>query len=505
MDIQFWGATECVTGSNHLVRANGKNILLDCGLFQGKDEKKMDNIDFKFSPKDIDYVILSHAHIDHSGKIPLLYKLGFEGKIICTEATMELCNVMLPDSGHIQEMEAEWENKKRKRKGLDVVEPLYTVEDAELSMNLFKGYPYNKMIELFDGFNVCFRDAGHLLGSAIVELYVKEKNKEEVKIVFTGDLGNINVPIVSDPTYIESADYLIMETTYGDRIHNMDNQLKDLADIVNDTFERGGNVIIPSFAVGRTQEILYALNRYIKSERLKDITVYVDSPLAAESTKIFNKCRSYYDDEAKKLLKQGVNPLNFEGLVFTKSPEESMKINKIQSGALVISASGMCDAGRIKHHLKHNLWRKESSIVFVGYQAVGTLGRSILDGKKKVKLFGEEIVVNAEIHNLPGLSGHADRAGLLNWLENLEYKPKKVMLVHGDSKSQKSFKKLIDSKGYNSSIMKYGEIVTIGEEVEKVAIKESKVKRNIINLLDSIEDVDNVDKDVLIEKIKEVI
>lgn len=503
MKFEFYGAAGCVTGSCHILKVNGKTILLDCGLYQGKDEKERGNDIFAFNPKDIDYVILSHAHIDHSGRIPLLYKQGFKGEIICTEGTMDLCSVMLPDSGHIQEMDVEWKNRKRLRQGLGPIEPLYTAKIAEIAMYLFRGYPYNQIINLFDGFRIRFRDAGHLLGSAIVELFIKEEGKEEVKIVYTGDLGNKNIPIIKDPATVDYADYLIMESTYGDRLHkNVNEQLEQLVFIIQDTFRKGGNVVIPSFAVGRTQELLYALNKHIENEKLKDITVYVDSPLAMESTKIFQKYLNYYDDEASQYVSKGINPLAFKGLVFTRSPEESANINKIESGAIIISSSGMCDAGRIKHHLKHNLWRKECSIVFSGYQAEGTLGRTILDGAKKVKILGEEIAVNAGIFNLQALSGHADRQGLVDWLEALQVKPKEILIVHGDDEAQKSFKDLIKARGYNCRIMKLGDKYLINEENQNKENR-TKIKERIIRLLDSVDDIEKMSKEEIIEMLKE--
>ncbi|MEQ8199158.1 MAG: MBL fold metallo-hydrolase, partial [Clostridiaceae bacterium] len=359
MKIDFYGAAGCVTGSSHLLKVKDKRILLDCGMYQGRDEKERDNEAFNFIPKDIDYLILSHAHIDHSGRIPLLYKQGFKGKIVCTEGTKDLCQVMLEDSGHIQEMEAEWDNKKRMRKGQGLVEPLYTARMANLSMYLFEGYPYDLWIELFDGFKLRFRDAGHLLGSAIIEIIIEE-NGEKTKLVYSGDLGNKQIPILKDPAIVDEADYLILETTYGDRLHEVykDDMMK-LLKIIQDTFKRGGNVIIPSFAVGRTQEIIYALNNYVEQSMLKNISVYVDSPLAIETTEIFKYHTEYFDKETQDLLEKGDDPFAFEGLVYTNSTEESLAVNRIKKGAVIISASGMCDAGRIKHHLKHNLWRKE--------------------------------------------------------------------------------------------------------------------------------------------------
>lgn len=503
MKIQFHGAAGCVTGSCHLLKVNDKKILLDCGLYQGKDEKERGNEAFDFNPKEIDYVILSHAHIDHSGRIPLLYKRGFKGEVICTDATKDLCSVMLPDSGHIMEMETEWKNRKRVRQGIEPLEPLYTVKLAEISIYLFRSCPYNKWIELFDGFKVRFKEAGHLLGASIVEIKVKEKAKGEVKLVYSGDLGNKNLPLIKDPSSIEAADYVIMETTYGDRIHdNIENEFEELVKIIKTTFRRGGNVIIPSFAVGRTQEVLYALNRYVENDILKNLTVYVDSPLASESTKIFNKYSEFFDEEAKKLLEEGDNPLEFEGLVFTQSPEDSARINKIQDGALVISASGMCEAGRIKHHLKHNLWRKECSIVFVGYQAEGTLGRAIVEGSKKVRIFGEEIAVNAEIHVLQGLSGHADRSGLLEWARGFKTPPKEFLLVHGDKEARNSFKDLLEANGFKARVINKGEKYIINDYENKVVVD---VKQKLTSLLNTLDDIDEMNKDVLLEKIKKAL
>ena len=458
MELKFFGAAECVTGSCHMLKIGDKTILLDCGLYQGKDGDHGKNENFGFNPQDIDLLILSHAHIDHSGRIPLLHKSGFKGEILCTKATKELCQVMLPDSGHIQEMDVQWKNKKLIRKGLEPIEALYTAKNAEACLKLFKSYAYDEEIKPFDDLTITFKDAGHLLGSAIIELKVQEKEKPPIKLVYSGDLGNINIPLINDPTFIESADYVIMETTYGDKVHsNFKDVLKELASIVKDTFVRGGNVLIPSFAVGRTQEVIYALNTYFDHDMLKNLTVYVDSPLAEKATRIFENNSEYFDSEAKEMEKQDDNILGFTGLKFTHSPEESKKLNDIQKGMVIISTSGMCDAGRIKHHLKHGLWKSENSIVFVGYQAEGTLGRQILDGNKMVKIYGEEISVEASIYNLQGLSGHADRNGLINWIDHMKIKPKKVFLVHGDGTAQKCFKELLDSKDYTSVIIKSGE------------------------------------------------
>jgi len=527
MKIQFYGAAKTVTGSCHILHINGKTVLLDCGLYQGKGEKVFANEEFGFNPKDVDYVILSHAHIDHSGRIPLLYKMGFKGKILSTQATKDLCSIMLPDSGHIHESEVEWKNRKRKRQGLKALEPLYTFKLAESSLNLFRAFQYDEMIEVFEGLKIRFRDAGHLLGSAIIELYMKQKNQEEVKLVYSGDLGNINKSIIKDPTIINQTDYLIMETTYGNRVHpEIKEDLKELLRIIKETFARGGNVIIPSFAVGRTQEILYELNKYVENEDLLDIQVYIDSPLAIEATKIFESHSEDYDKEAKELIMKGQYPFRFNGLKFSVSSNDSMELNKIQSKAIIISASGMCDAGRIKHHLKYNLWRKESSIVFVGYQAEGTLGKSIVGGAKIVKIFGEPIAIKAHIYNLEGLSGHADRNGLFNWIEGLMEKPKEILLVHGDQEAQESFKQLLDSKGYNSRIVESGEEFYIGEEPNEAhktdktykavkthkvdkAYKEYKSDENLRSKLmkdiKAINNIERLDKEELLDVIKDII
>lgn len=505
MKIKFYGATNSVTGSCHILKVNGKNILLDCGLYQGKDSADHENDKFPFNAKEINYVILSHAHIDHSGRIPLLYKEGFKGEVITTKATMDLCSAMLQDSGHIQEMECQWENKKRIRQGLPQIEPIYTAQIAALSMYLFKGYEYDEFIEVFDGLKIRFKNSGHLLGSAFVELFIKEKDQEEVKLVYSGDFGNVNLPIIKDPEKIDYADYLILESTYGNREHEkVSDSLEVLAKIIKDTFKRGGNVIIPSFAVGRTQEIIYQLKEELMQGKLKDLKVFIDSPLAIESTRIFEKYRNQYDNEAEDMIEKGEDPLNFDGLYFTSSPEDSMSINKIQSGAIIVSASGMCEAGRIKHHLKHNLWRKECSIIFVGYQAEGTLGRVILNGAKKVKILGEEVAVNAQIHNLPGLSGHGDRNGILNWVKSFKVKPKKIFLVHGDPDALVSLNQLLISYGFKSKIVKRDEEYFINEAGNYIAVNTS-IKNKILKLLDTIPDIENIDKEELLSKISDII
>lgn len=452
MKLTIYGAAHEVTGSCFCLEACGKKILIDCGLQQGPDEYENRQLDF--TPAEIDYVLLTHAHIDHSGKLPLLYQYGFRGQVHTTGATADLCDIMLRDSAHIQMFEAEWRNRKGKRAGKEEYIPLYDMDDALGVLERFVPHHYDEQIELCGGISVRFVDVGHLLGSASVEVWVEENNVRK-KLVFSGDIGNTDQPLIRDPSYIEQADYVVMESTYGTRSHGeRPDYVGQLSAIIQNTFDRGGNVVIPSFAVGRTQEMLYFL-RKIKADHLVkghgDFPVYVDSPLAIEATNIFNENEmEYYDDEALSLVRQGINPISFPGLRVSVSTEESRAINSDGEPKVILSASGMCDAGRIKHHLKHNLWRRESTILFVGYQAVGSLGRAILDGAKKVRLFGEEIEVHAEIRRLDGVSGHADREGLLRWLEHFHQKPKRVLVVHGASESCEQFCAALRELGYNA-------------------------------------------------------
>lgn len=440
--IKFCGAAETVTGSCYILDTGRRKFLIDCGMFQGS-MYEMNYTPFPFNPAEIDFVILTHAHIDHSGRIPLLVKNGFKGSIYCTSATEELINIMLKDSGHIQEMEAKWKSKKRLRKGLEPVEPLYTVADAEEAINYFYPVSYNQHVVIDENISFTLKDAGHLLGSAIVYLELNYNNKKKT-ITFTGDLGNSNIPIIRDYEYIENTDYLITESTYGNRLHEISEETNNLYDIIVNTVEKGGNVIIPSFAVGRSQEILYLLNYYVdiaKRKRLSNIDIYLDSPLAREATRIFERHKECYDEEALELLVKDMNPLHFNNLHIVGNAEESQALND-KKGVVIISSSGMCEAGRIKHHLKHNIWNKNASIVFVGYQAQGTLGRRILDGEKIIKIFGEEIVVKANIFNIPYLSGHADLNGILNWFSHIENKVSKgIFITHGEIEESENLKK----------------------------------------------------------------
>lgn len=407
MKINFYGAAQCVTGSCFMIEAGNRKLMVDCGMRQGKDsDSPLGEGEFPFAPEKVDYVFLTHAHIDHSGLLPLLVKKGFGGRILTTRATEQLCSIMLPDSGYIQEMEVEWKNRKKQRAGLPPIEPLYTVQDARETMKYFTPVEYGSIISVCDGVQVRFTDAGHLLGSASVELWITEAEKT-TKLVFSGDIGNLNKPIIKDPTYIEKADYVVMETTYGGKLHgNLANSQQRLCEIIADTFARGGNLVIPSFAVGRTQELIYEISEIVKKNLLPQIgsiPVYVDSPLGVEATAIYSQNKmAYYDDDILARIKNGDNPFEFDTLHYIRTAEESKEINFLEGSKIIISASGMCEAGRIKHHLKHNLWRVDSTVMFSGYQAVGTLGRKILDGATKVKIFGEEININAKIERLEG-------------------------------------------------------------------------------------------------------
>lgn len=433
MKMTFIGATHEVTGSCTYMEACGKRLLIDFGMEQGED--KFENVQIPVPPSSIDFVLLTHAHIDHSGLLPLLYAGGFKGEIHATVATSHLCDVMLRDSAHIQEFEAEWRNRKGKRKGDEEYIPLYTMNDAVGVIKLFVPHKYDIEFEISKGIKVKFTDAGHLLGSSSIEITLTENNITK-KIVFSGDIGNVNQPLIRDPKYISDADYVVMESTYGNRNHDMSVEyVKALTDILQRTFDRGGSVIIPSFAVGRTQEILYFI-RQIKSESLiknyNNFPVYVDSPLAIEATNIFlNNKESCFDEESLKFVKKGINPIGFEGLITAVTSDDSRAINNDNRPKVIISASGMCEAGRIKHHLKHNLWKKENTILFVGYQASNTLGRSLIEGTKKVKLFGETVQVSAEICKLSGISGHADYNGLMKWIKSIK-NPKRVFINHGE-------------------------------------------------------------------------
>ena len=459
MKLSFYGADQCVTGSCHCLEVNGKRILIDCGLQQGRDE--IDNRELPFAPNDIDYVLITHAHIDHSGRVPMLVKQGFAGEIWTTRLTADLLEIMLADSAHIQESDAEDENRKNMRAGRPLVEPVYTTEDAMRTMSYVRTCEYNQTVEITEGVTATFTDAGHLLGSASITMDLTENGVHRT-IVFSGDIGNVNQPIIRDPIPLKKADYVVMESTYGDRNHQeVWSYTSELAKVIDRTLGRGGNVVIPAFAVGRTQEVLYFLRR-IKQENLvksvADFPVYIDSPLAGKATTIFcGDLRGYLDEEALELVKDGTAMFSFPGLRMTESVEESKLLNADKTPKVIISASGMCDAGRIRHHLKYNLWRPESTIVFVGFQGEGTLGRTLLNGAKSVKLFGEEIAVQAEIENFKGLSSHADRDHLLAWAQSFEA-PTHFFVVHGDREVAPYFADSLNKLGLSAHAPQYTEV-----------------------------------------------
>jgi metallo-beta-lactamase family protein len=460
MKLHFYGADQCVTGSCHCVEINGKHILVDCGLQQGRDE--IDNGELPFHPGSIDYVLVTHAHIDHTGRIPMLVKNGFSGRILTTRLTGQLMDIMLQDSAHIQESDAEWKSRKAQRAGLPAVEPLYTVADAQKTMEYVDTCEYEQKVDLCEGVSVRFIDAGHLLGSSSIEMTLTEDGKTKV-LVFSGDIGNVDQPIIRDPQFYNKADYVVMESTYGDRNHaEVWSYTDDLAQIIDETMAKGGNVVIPSFAVGRTQELLYFI-REIKDKHLvksvPDFAVYVDSPLAKKATTLFcGDLRGYLDEQALALVKDGTHMFNFSNLHLTEGAEESKMINAEPTPKVIISASGMCDAGRIRHHLKHNLWRPESTVVFVGFQSPGTLGRHLLDGADHVKMFGEDIAVKAKIVNFQGLSSHADRDHLLAWIQKFsESKPQHVFVVHGDREVAPVFAEDITKLGFTAHAPQYTE------------------------------------------------
>ena len=506
MKITFLGATKIVTGSNFLV---------DCGLYQGKAELEEQNYrEFDYNPAEIDFMLLTHAHIDHSGRIPKLYNDGFKGPIYAHKATCDLCQIMLPDSGHIQEMEAEWKNKKRLRKGQPTREPLYTAEDALKCMEIFVPVKYDEIKQVSEDIYVRFNDAGHMLGSSTIEIWAKENGKE-TKAVFSGDLGNNDIPLLSEPTMIDNCDYLVMESTYGSRLHIRNDQKAELfLKIVSETIDNGGTVVIPSFAVGRTQEILYEINK-IKENRhdeeflreyrtLMKVPVYVDSPLAISATQVFKENMDLFEDEVKEEMERGNNPLEFPGLKFTQTADESKALNESDEPSIIISASGMCDVGRIKHHLKHNIWNPKSTILFVGYQAPGTLGYEIVNGAKKVTIFGEEFAVNARIEYIEGYSGHADQEWLMNFVYSFYNKPKHIFLVHGEEESQEVLRnKILENTGIGVTIPEYGETYQLDDElriVNRIKIKKTlTLKNEVLERLEKLKD-ELADMEVMVKE-----
>jgi len=524
MRLTFLGAAHEVTGSCTLLDACGKQILIDCGMEQGADI--YENCDLPISPAEIDAICLTHAHIDHSGLVPAMVAQGYKGPVYATQATGRLCNIMLRDSAYIQESEAEWRNRKAKRNGGAPYVPVYTVSDAEQALSQFETFGYNETIELFDGIKIFFSDAGHLLGSSSIHITVTE-NGETRTLLFSGDLGNISRPLIRDPQSPPDADYVIIESTYGDRLHGeRPDYVSQLSAIMQDTFDRGGNLVIPSFAIGRTQELLYLI-RNIKDQKLikghDNFLVYVDSPLAVEATKIYSDgLTDYYDKETLELLDKGIDPINFENLKLSITSSDSKAINANTTPKVIISASGMCEAGRIRHHLKHNLWQASSTILFVGYQSEGTVGRKLVDGAKSVHLFGEEIQVNAKIASLVGISGHADRDMLLDWLGAMKQKPRKVFVNHGDDTVCDDFAQTISDRLYINATAPYsgdefdllsGMCVEKGKVVKISKVSSGRQRANTLYnrlieaykrlrvVIDSNRDIPNRDVEKLTEQI----
>jgi len=471
MRVEFLGGVRTVTGSATLLEKGSLKWLVDCGMFQGG--KDLEERNWKLQPyqaEKLSFILLTHAHIDHSGLIPRLVKEGFRGKVICTKATLDLCEVMLQDSGHIQEMEAEWQNRKGKRAGKDEAIPLYTAEDAEKCLRYFEAVKYDEMLNLADGLKVRFRDAGHILGSAIIEIWIEESG-EKKKMVFSGDLGNSDEPIIRDPSVVEEGDVLWLESTYGDRLHKTrEETVEELLKIVQEAIARQAKVVIPAFAVERTQDIIYTLGQFIRKGSIPSVPVYIDSPLAISATEIFKKNSDCFDQETQNLLSGGENPLEIPGIIYTRTTEESKTINEAPGPGIIVSASGMCDSGRIQHHLKHHLWREESHIVIIGYQAEGTIGRRIVDGAKTVKLFGEEIAVKAHIHTLGGFSAHADQRGLLDWLSHVRNPQLEVFVNHGEEKISMKLGQLIGEQFHlKATVPEWREKTVLFGGVESVA------------------------------------
>lgn len=463
--VTCFGAAMSVTGSNFLVEtSNGRKVVVDCGLFQGGKDLELRNLDdWGYDPREINNLLLTHAHIDHSGRIPKIAKDGFSGRVIATPPTAELCQVMLLDSAHVQEMEAEWKTRKKRRRARKGVEPLYTTQDAEESLKLFHPMDYDQIFDVEPGIRARFRNAGHILGSAILELWVQDEGGE-TKIVFSGDLGKQDQLIVKDPFEITDADYVFVESTYGDRLHrNFEDSKAELLEAIKYAVSNNEKVIIPAFALERTQEVLYLLGEFYRAGQLPDIPIFLDSPLAIKATEIFRRNKEYYDRAARTIVEQGFDPFNMPNLKFSRTTKESMEINQAQGSAIIVSANGMCTAGRIKHHLKHNLWRPGASVIIIGFQAYGTTGRRIVDGASAVTLFGEKIAVRAKVWTIGGFSAHADQADLLDWVGRIAEKSNpRVFLIHGEPTSCNGFAKAIKERiGLDASIPHWRETIDL--------------------------------------------
>lgn len=463
--LTFFGATEGVTGSAYLIETEHSTVLLECGLYQGSREEEAQNKKpFPFDINKIDAVVLSHAHLDHTGRVPKLVADGYDGPVIMTYPTCELLEILHKDAAALQERDVEWENKRRRRAGKKEIEPLYTMEDVEKALSLFNPVPYGQRIEVAKDIEVCFRDAGHILGSSIVELFINDKGKK-TKLVFSGDLGNSDAALLRDPEVIEDADVLLLESTYGDRDHRpIDETLKEFEDIIVEASESGGNILIPSFAVGRTQEIIFYLGKLYQAGKLKQQAVYLDSPMAIAATEVYHRFQNVFNPEDSRSLQQGrTGTLHsyLPVLRYSRTTEESMALNRIESGAIIIAGSGMCNGGRIRHHLKHNLWKSKAHVVIVGFQAQGTPGRILVDGAETFRVVGEEIAVKASIHTLGGFSAHASQSQLLKWVNQFQKPQPRLYLVHGETDAKLALKEKLSHHGWSASIAKYAESISL--------------------------------------------
>jgi metallo-beta-lactamase family protein len=523
MKVTCIGGAGTVTGSSYLIEGKGIKFLVDCGMFQGSRHlEELNYRDFPYDPSTVSHLFLTHAHIDHCGLIPKLVKDGFSGEILCTPATLDLCEIMLTDSAHIQEMESEWYNRKRRRAGRQRrIEPLYTRDSVNEAMEYFKVIDYDREVEISNKLRARFKDAGHILGSAICELWIKE-DERELKLVFSGDLGSMDQPIIRDPSCIKEADWVFIESTYGNRLHkSKEETYRELRDVIISAKKEGGNVLIPAFAVERTQEILYVLHELYKNGEIPYMDLYLDSPLAISATEIFLRHPECFDQEIIEKLRKGDHPLEFPGMHYVRTTEESIRLNQIQKGAIIIAASGMGHAGRIKHHLRHNIWRPETHVVFVGFQAQGTTGRLIVDGAKRVKIMGEEVAVNAKIHTIGGFSAHADRDGLLKWLQMFDPKPIAVIIVHGEMEISRAFSIFVKEKlSLDTIVPNLGEVIDLdlkGGKVKKGEIfiqplrfdSEMEISwrmlEEIINRFGDIDDISDLQvRESLVPKLREI-
>jgi len=464
-NLTFYGAVEGVTGSMYLLETDNSKILLDCGLFQGKREEEAANKDaFPFDVNQLSAVVISHAHLDHSGRIPKLVAEGYNGSLYMTLPTCELLEIMLKDAASLQERDVEWENKRRRRSGKHEIEPLYTMEDVEEALTLCSGFNYGRRHEIVDGVEICFHDAGHILGSAIVEIFITEDGVEK-KLVFSGDLGNSYAALLRDPEIVEQADVLLLESTYGDRNHRpMDETLEEFENIISEASENGGNIMIPSFAVGRTQEIIFRLGELYQKGKLRQQAVYLDSPMAIAVTEVYHRYQNIFNEEDTSTMQNGRTASLHSFLPvlrYTTSTAESMALNKIDAGAIIIAGSGMCTGGRIRHHFKHNLWKRNAHVVIVGYQAVGTPGRSLVDGANTFRLGGDEIAVKAQIHTLGGFSAHASQSQLVDWLRNFKTPHPRLFLVHGETEAKETLKEHLSHENWQATIPTYGKCISI--------------------------------------------